>query len=273
MVYRLCNTHKASSVYLCCAPLRNTRLRGVVGPKQQNEGLACRGIGRGPNILRDSFEKKSFTHTSPILQKVRNFYRAPPLGDLPALARQKPQASRKAQTLVDHDLEIYPHFFCRVVNLQMTNEPAQRLSCPLVGAPGESNPARQPVGKLRSRFSIILQPNTYDNRLPYIVPLPSRRRQLGNRERNGARHPATLNGSTGSTYRHLITSRASSRLRKLSLLIPRLFSPQPVLRSQKDMTGCRRKKLGRPKTCVPVQENLGIQDIINIQRKRKPVQR
>ncbi len=155
----------------------------------------------------------------------------------------------------------------------MTNDPAQRLSCPLVGAVGKSKPARQAVGKLRSRFSAILQPNTYNNRLLYLVPLPLGRRQWGNRERNDARHPATLNGSTGSTYRHLITRHASSRLRKLSLLIPGLFSPQPVLGSQKDMTGCRRKKLGRPKTRVPVQENLGIQDIINIQRKRKPVQR
>lgn len=110
MEYRLCNTHKASSVYLCRVALRNTRLHSVVGPKQQNEGLACRGIGRRTNILRDSFEKKSFTHTSLILQKVRNFYRAPTLRDLPALTRQKPQASRKAQTLVNHDLEIYPHF-------------------------------------------------------------------------------------------------------------------------------------------------------------------
>ena len=50
-------------------------------------------------------------------------------------------------------------------------------------------------------------------------------------------------------------------------------SPQSVLCSQEKMTSCRRKKLGCPKTCVPVQEYLGIQQIIDIQRNCKPVQK
>lgn len=43
--------------------------------------------------------------------KYRRFFSTASLGDLLALTRQKPQASRKAQTLVNHELEICPPFF------------------------------------------------------------------------------------------------------------------------------------------------------------------
>ena len=77
MVGWLCNTHKASAVYLRHVPLRNTPLRGIVSPKQQNEGLACRGIGWRTNILQDCctyYQDWPLKYSSP---KFRRFFQQP----------------------------------------------------------------------------------------------------------------------------------------------------------------------------------------------------
>ncbi len=53
MVRWLCNIHEASAVYLRLAPQRDAPLRGAVSPKQQDERVACRGIGWRTITLRD----------------------------------------------------------------------------------------------------------------------------------------------------------------------------------------------------------------------------